>query len=207
VVPSFSDLFKGARAALQWLSETTANRTLQREIKVTGVGYTRSFAHLSIKNPVGHSIRILSVKIRIGKTKVVCTCIQKDNYKPEERLGTCPIFLDAHSTGQWEIPYQVIGAGKEPDEIILEYETLRKIIKEKSQGPCLLRSATKEVQIPDSAKNRIRDDFQGSLIFNDRKNFPAAMGLARKSFFENTTYCETLHGSGVANIKRNKPFN
>jgi hypothetical protein len=54
VIPSFSDFFKGARAAVQWLSKATANRTLQREIKVTGAGYTRSFAHLSIKNPVGH---------------------------------------------------------------------------------------------------------------------------------------------------------
>jgi hypothetical protein len=197
VVPSFSDLFKGVRAALQWLLKTTANRTLQREIKITGDGWTRSFAYLSVKNPVGHPIRILSVKIRFAKTKVVCACIHKDNSKPDERLGTCPILLDAHSTAKWEIPYQVIGAGKEPDEIILEYETLRKIIKEKSQDPTRLRFAIKEVQIPDSAKNCIRDDFEGSLIFDDRENFPAAMGSARKSFFENTNFCESLHGSGV----------
>ncbi|HXN07013.1 MAG TPA: hypothetical protein VN944_08125, partial [Nitrospiria bacterium] len=197
VIPSFSDLFKGARATLQWLSKTSANLTLQREIKVTGAGYTRSFAHLTIKNPVGHPIRILSVKIRIGKTKVLCKCIQKDNSKPEERLGICPIFLDAHSTGEWEIPYQVIGAGKEPDGIILEYETLRRIRKEKSQDPTLLRFAIKEVQIPDSAKDCIRNDYEGSLIFDDRDNFPAAMGMARKSFFENTNFCESLHWSGV----------
>jgi hypothetical protein len=195
VIPSFSDLFKGAKAAFQWLSKTTADRTLQREIKVTGAGHTRFFAHLSIKNPIGHPIRIFSVKIRIAKTKVVCTCIQKENCKPEERLGNHPILLDGHSTG--EIHYQVIGAGKEPEEIIVEYETLRRIIKEKSQDPRPIRSAIKEVQIPDSAKNCIRDDFKGSLIFDDRESFPAAMGWARESFFKNTYFCGSLHGSGV----------
>jgi hypothetical protein len=197
VVPSFSDFFKGARAALQWLSKTTANRTLQREIKVTGAGYTKSFADLSIKNPIKHSIRILSVKIRFGKTRVVCTCIAKDNSTPDERLGTSPIRLDGHSTARWEIPYQVIGAGKEPEEIVIEYETLRKSVKDKFQDPSLVRMAIKQVHVPDSAKNRLMPDFEGSQLFDNKENFPAAMGLARKNFFENTNFCESLHGSGV----------
>ena len=127
MVPLVPIVFKWVGAAFPYISKTFADYTLQKKISVTGAGYSKSFAYLSIKNPIKNSIRILSVKIRFGKTRVVCTCIEKDNSTPDERLGTSPIRLDGHSTARWEVPYQVIGAGKEPEEIIIEYETLHKI--------------------------------------------------------------------------------
>jgi hypothetical protein len=57
--------------------------------------------------------------------------------------------------------------------------------------------AMKEVHVPDSAKNCLIPDFEGSQSFDDKENFPAAMGLARESFFKSTNFCETLRGTGV----------
>jgi hypothetical protein len=190
-------IFKWMGAAFPHISKTFSDYTLQKKIRVTGAGYSRNFAYLTIKNPIKNSVRILSVKIRFGKTRVFCTSIGKDNSTPDERLGTSPIRLDGLSAARWEIPYQVIGAGKEPEEIVIEYETLRRSIKEKFQDPSLLRMAMKEVFVPDSAKNCLIPDFEGSQSFDDKENFPAAMGLARESFFNSTNFCETLRGTGV----------
>jgi hypothetical protein len=128
---------------------------------------------------------------------VPCTCIGKDSSTPDERLGTSPIRLDGLSAARWEVPYQVIVAGKEPEEVVIEYETLRGSIKEKFEDSRLLRMAMKEVHIPDSAKNYLIPDFEGTLSFDNKENFPAAMGLARERFFNSTNYCETLRGTGV----------
>ena len=114
---------------------------------------------------------------------MICTCIGKDNSTPDERLGTAPIRLDGLSAGRWEVPYQVSGAGKEPEEVVIEYETLRRSIKEKKekfQDSSVLRMAMKEIRVPDSAKNCLIPDFEGSQSFDDKENFPAAMGLARE---------------------------
>jgi hypothetical protein len=188
---------KWARALLPYIFKAFADYTLRKKIRVTGGGHTRHFAYLIIKNPIKNSVKILSVKIRFGKTRVLCTCIGKDNSTPDERLGTSPIRLDALSAARWEVPYQVIGAGKEPEEIVIEYETLRKSIKEKCQDPSLLRMVMKGVRVPDSAKNCLIPDFEGSQSFDDKENFPAAMGLARESFFDTTNFCKTLRGTGV----------
>ena len=58
--------------------------------------------------------------------------------------------------------------------------------------------AIKQVHVPDSAKNRLMPDFEGSQLFDNKENFPAAMGLARERFFNSTNFCATLHGTGVA---------
>ena len=144
-------IFKWMGAAFPHISKTFSDYTLQKKIRVTGAGYSRHFAYLTIKNPIKNSVRILSVKIRFGKTRVFCTCIGKDNSTPDERLGTSPIRLDGLSAARWEVPYQVIGVGKEPEEIVIEYETLRRSMKEKCQDPSLLKMAMREIHVPDSA--------------------------------------------------------
>jgi hypothetical protein len=45
--------------------------------------------------------------------------------------------------------------------------------------------------------NCLIPDFEGSLSFDNKENFPAAMGLARESLFKSTNFCETLRGTGV----------
>jgi hypothetical protein len=198
MIPSFSDLFKAARAAYEWISIPITNYTLQKKISVAVAGVSKSYAYLSIKNPIKKSIRIRSVKIRIMKSKVVCPCLEKQNSRPDEKLGTFSIQLDGHSTAEWEIPYQVIGAGEDPQEIIIEYETPRRSVKEKIQDPRPILWAIKDVQVPDSAKNCITSDFEGTLMFDNKEHFPAAMGSARKNLFNNTNYCFTLNGTGIA---------
>jgi hypothetical protein len=198
VTPSFSDLFKGARAAYQWISIPISNYILQKNLKVAEAGSNACYAHFSIANPIKRSIKIRSVQIRLKKTKVPCLCMQKEHSSPDEKLGFSPINLDGHCTAEWEIPYQVIGAGGDPQAIAIEYETPGGVFKEKIQDPRLISWAIRNLEVPDSAKNCIPPDFEGVLRFDNRGDFPAAMGTARKSLLNKTNFSYTLNGTGVS---------
>lgn len=113
-------------------------------------------------------------------------------------MGFSPINLAGHRAAEWEIPYEVIGAGEEPRAIVIEYEVSGRA-KEKVQDPDFILWAIKQTVVPDSARKRIPPDFEGIVMFgDDKKSFPAAMGLARKSLLEKTNFCYTLNGTGVS---------
>jgi hypothetical protein len=123
---------------------------------------------------------------------------ERGKHAADEKLGFSPINLDGRCTAEWEIPYQVIGAGEEPQAILIEYETPRGVVKEKIREPGLISWAIKNVKVPDSAKNRIPPDFEGILKFDNGEDFPAAMGSARKSLLNKAGFCYTLNGTGVS---------